>query len=291
MMTTDPIVYNVRERGRKFRGQDRCFDTAALASLINSPEVQEKVRHGDMLGYFGHWPRKKFGMEPQEGGILDGKVVSLPVALKTVELSATPDGTITHRAQFLDTNEGRIAQRLYESKSGGFSSAITPLPGTMPIIPKGFFGFDYVYEPNYTTNRGHKVILDGVEVEVDDENELIVLLDQVAEEGLMAASALNALFDSLHTQHTQTLQSMEAMHQRIERLMAENAALVSMAAAKVAPVLDSVGTLGVMAKPARNYGAYRQATLAPLASLIDPKAAPDDGAVRLVKERMGIRRG
>ncbi len=288
MMTTDRIVYNVRERGRKFRGQDRCFDTAALAALINGPEIQEKVRHGDMLGYFGHWPRVKFGMEPQEGGILDGKVVSLPVALRTVELSATDDGTITHRAQFLDTNEGRIAQRLYESKSGGFSSAITPLPGTMPVIAKGFFGFDYVYEPNYTTNRGHKVILDGVEVEVDEENELLAVLDHAAQEGIQAAGALNVLFDSLHAQHLVTIDAMEHMHAQIARLNAENAALISMAAARVAPVLDSVGSLGVAGKPARDFEAYRHATLAPL-KVLPQEIAPADPTTASLKSRLGIK--
>ena len=97
-LVTDSITYNVRERGRKHRGVDRNFDTAALAALINGAGVQEKVKHGDMMGYLGHWPRVKFGMEVTEGGIDPGtgKAVSLPMAIRTVELHADPDGSITH---------------------------------------------------------------------------------------------------------------------------------------------------------------------------------------------------
>jgi len=72
-----------------------------------------------MQGYFGHWPRIKFGMATQEGGILDGKVISLPLAVRTTHLSADTEGNITHQAEFLDTVEGRLAARLYESQSGG----------------------------------------------------------------------------------------------------------------------------------------------------------------------------
>lgn len=212
---TDKITYNVRERGRKARGVDRNFDTAALAALINGPAVQEKVNHGDMLGYYGHWPRLKLGMEPQEGGIVDGAVVSVAPALRTVELSAQPDGTIIHRAEFLDTEPGQIAQRLYQSKAGGFSSAIETVPRTTPAIPKGFFGFDFVNEPNYTTNRGHRIALDGVSAD-----DLADVLDSALAYAGAGEAEMMVLFDALQQQHADMLHTMQRVLRENEQLIA-----------------------------------------------------------------------
>lgn len=262
--TTDLITYNVKDRGRKARGQDRNFDTAALAALINGPEIQEKVRHGDMVGYFGHWPRVKLGMEPQEGGIVDGKVVAVSPALRTIELSADPDGTIRHRAEFLDTNEGLIAARLYQSKTGGFSSAITPLPGTTPIMAAGFHGFDYVLEPNYTTNRGHKVVLDGAEQELSEREALLALLDSAVGESVLAAITINNLFDSLYAQHLRALETLE-------RLSNENDLLVGrLASGQTGAVLDGVPVKAAMVGQVPDYERFRSMELAPLQRLKQP---------------------
>lgn len=280
-ITTDLITYNVRDRGRKARGQDRNFDTKALANLINGPDVQEKVKHGDMVGYFGHWPRVKLGMEPQEGGIVDGRVVSVTPALRTIELKAEADGTIRHRAEFLDTNEGLIASRLYQSKTGGFSSAITPLPGTNPILPAGFHGFDYVLEPNYTTNRGHKVVLDGVEG-LSEREELLAMLDSAVGESVMAAATINRLFDSLHAQHRLALETLE-------RLAQENDLLIGrLAAGQTGALLDDVGTKPLMALKAPDYERYRDMELAPLQRLPQSGEDAQSRALDAVISRMGL---
>lgn len=244
MLITDSITYNVRERGRKFRGQDRNFDTATLARLINSSDVQEKVKHGDMLGYFGHWPRVKFGMATVEGGVDkdSGKAVSLPMAVRTVELSAAPDGTITHRAEFLDTEAGHIAEGLYKSKAGGFSSAIDAVPGTNPHIPRAFHGFDYVYEPNYSTNRGHKLVLDSIGPE------MAAMLDQVIEQAAMEQTEMAMLFDSLHAQHERALDTLERMVNERD-LLVDKLALAS-GKARTA-VLDGLITEDMRVAPAR----------------------------------------
>lgn len=281
--TTDLITYNVRERGRKARGQDRNFDTSALAKLINGADVQEKVKHGDMVGYFGHWPRIKLGMEPAEGGIVDGKVVAVSPALRTVELRADADGTIRHRAEFLDTNEGLIAARLYHSKTGGFSSAITPLPGTNPVLPAGFHGFDYVLEPNYTTNRGHKVMLDGVEVPASERDELLAMLDSAVGESVMAAATINRLFDSLYEQHKLALETLE-------RLAQENDLLVGrLASGQQGSVLDGVGERPLMAMKAPDYERYLGMELAPLQRLPESRGGDASGrALDAVIRRMGL---
>lgn len=147
-MKTEIIRYNLLERGRKHRGVERRFDVDAIVKAVNSKETQERVTNRDMHGFYGHWARIKFGMMPEEGAIVAGKTVHIEPAIVTTLLKAHPDGTIEHQAEFLKTQSGELAWKLYTSKTGGFSSAIdTQKPE--------FFGFDYVLEPNYTTNRGY----------------------------------------------------------------------------------------------------------------------------------------
>lgn len=230
-LITDSITFNVRERGRTARGKDRNFDTVALAKLINSAAVQERVRHGDLVGYYGHWPRVKFGMDPSEGGIVDGKVVHIDPAIRTIELSAQPDGTITHRTEFLNTPGGMVAKALYLAKVGGFSSAIVTVPSTNPALPTAFEGFDYVKEPNFTFNRGYKLALDSAS---EDEGEaLMVMLDHVVDDYAHGSVVLAQLFDSVHVQLQQALAALERSTQ-------DNETLIAMIAKGGAVNLDSI---------------------------------------------------
>lgn len=282
-LITEKITYNVRDRGRKARGQARHFDTVALARLINSPGVQEKVKHGDMLGYFGHWPRIKLGMEPSEGGIIDGRPVSIPPALRTIELTADEEGNITHRAEFLDTNEGRIAARLYSSKAGGFSSAITMAANG--ASPTGFYGFDYVFEPNFTHNRGHKLALDSVAGESDQE-EVLAIMDSVVSEANQASAHLVHLFDSLQAQHERALETLQ-------RVLDENAVLIEQAAAG-RPVLDSAALEDVRIAPVlaeqgdiNEFKQFRDVELPPLQAL-DSAREKTDPLVKRALARFGV---
>lgn len=232
-MITDTITFNVRERGRVARGKDRNFDTVALASLINGAAVQEKVKHGDMVGYYGHWPRLKFGMEPAEGGIVDGKVVAVEPAIRIVELKAESDGTIRHRTEFLNTPGGVLAKALYDSKTGGFSSAIVTAPNTSPGVPIGFYGFDYVLEPNYTFNRGHKLVLDSAELA---EEGVLEFLDSVVSDYASGADVMAGLFDSVHRQLGDALAALE-------KATNENEVYLAMLAKRgLTQVLDSVNS-------------------------------------------------
>lgn len=91
-MQTKVITYNLRERGRQFRGKERNFNIRAICDAINGPACQERVKNRDMLGYYGHWPRIKFGMNPAEGGLDDGRPSLVEPALVTTMLRASPDG-------------------------------------------------------------------------------------------------------------------------------------------------------------------------------------------------------
>ena len=228
-MQTEVIRYNLRDRGRQFRGKERNFDVPRIVATVNGGACQEKVRHRDMFGYFGHWPRVKFGMNPSEGGLVDGKQVAVEPALVTISLKAFDDGTIEHQAEFLDTNAGRLAQRLYASKAGGFSSAIDELR------PE-FYGFDYVLEPNYTKNRGYDLALDGVLGTFDAVEAVAEYQEQIA--------GIGKLLDCVQQDRDRAVGDLERALSVVGRMEAEIVQLQSMLMKKGQPVtLDSIGTL------------------------------------------------
>jgi hypothetical protein len=234
--TTGLITYNAGQRHRRHRGVERNFDTASLAALINSPEVQEQVKNRDMWGYHGHWPRMAFGMQPGEGGVLDGKVVALEPAFVTTRLEADPDGTVRHEAEFLDTVPGKVAARVFAARAGGFSSAIACRPGTVKDVPVGFYGFDFVSEPNFTKNRGYA--LDSAAAAAaaeetpdlyiprgDDGKDIVdtIMMDAAAQESTATLKILDGMLRDLQADHERSLQSLN-------RVLAENRDLVAMLA-------------------------------------------------------------
>lgn len=208
-MQQPPLIrYNLKERGRKYRGRERNFNIKAMVESINGPATQERVQTRAMLGYFGHWPRVRFGMDPMEGGIADGKAHALEPALVTVSIKAYEDGTIEHQTNFLDTDTGKLASRMFANRVGGFSSAIDSRNNEL-------YGFDYVNEPNYSTNRGYDLVLDSVT------SGAMTLEDVIAEEHAEQMQAMNRLFDMMQASVDLALDSAS----RFER---ENAELMSM---------------------------------------------------------------
>jgi len=218
------IRYNLKDRGRKFTGQDRNFNIKAICDAVNSPECQERVEARDMQGYLGHWPRVRFGMSATEGGIADGKAHAVEAAIVTTHLKAFSDGTIEHRTEFLDTASGQIAAKMFSSKIGGFSSAIDP------AAPR-FYAFDYVANPNFLANSFRGVALD----DAFGGSACLTYDDVFQAEQNEHAQALNSILDSIEAERT----SVNAV---IERLTEENEQLLSMLARtgmSAGAVLDS----------------------------------------------------
>lgn len=160
--TTSAITYDLKDRNRKFTGQDRSnLDIKAMVQQINSARVQELVEKGDLLGYYGHQVRQKFGMFPPETAIIQGKLTPLIPAIRTVELSASDDGLVTHRQEFLNNSAGEIAYDQYCNKVGGFSTASDYATANGKLKATNFAGFDYVWQSNYATNTSFGVF-DGL---------------------------------------------------------------------------------------------------------------------------------
>lgn len=211
------ITYNLNDRARKYRGQDRNFNVKAICDAINSPACQERVKTRAMLGYFGHKPRILAGMDPVESIVVNGKYNEIEPAIVTTFLEALPDGTIKHQTEFLDSISGKKAARMYANRIGGFSSAIDQ---TRPE----FFGFDFVLDPNYSSNRGYA--LDSANMTLDE------VLNAAHEEEEEFWLRLVAEKDAKLADVSVTLDS----------LIAENEQLLSMLASKQTMVLDSVPT-------------------------------------------------
>ena len=211
-MKTAQIVYNLKERGRSHTGQPRSFDIPRLVAAINGPACQERVKNREMFGFYGHWPRIKFGMHPAEGGIAGGKAQSIEPALITTSLHAALDGTVEHQAEFLPTQTGQIAAKLYAARTGGFSSAIDQ---NKPEL----FGFDYVLEPNFTTNRGYSldsVLCEGGACAVGmdcDSLDAAILEEQF--------SAVSALLDAANAGRVLADQTMASLEEENARLRDE----------------------------------------------------------------------
>lgn len=244
-----PISYNLGDNGRVATGKGRNWDLLSAARVINSAAVQEAVKNGDMLGYYGHLPRTLFHtMRPVEGGIVDGKYVPIEHAVRTLELRADSDGTVTHTTEFLDTSPGEMADRADRNKVGGFSSFMTALPRTSPCIANGYYGQDYVAEPNYTANRSYRRVLDGVAGEEEGEIDLAVL-DSLIDYAQASSAAGDIAAQILGDVMPQYMQALEA----VTRMERENAMLMDRLAKtglSASVVLDSVGFVKI---PPANY--------------------------------------
>ena len=200
---TQVITYNLKDRGRKHTGQDRgSVDVPSLVKMINSAAVQEMVATNSMLGYYGHQVRQRFGMTPPETAFIDGREIRLQPAVRTVMLEAKPDGTVRHQQEFFDNEAGEYARKQFAAKVGGFSSAINTRNMGGMDVPTGFYGYDYVFQPNYAGNTG--AMLDGLMLPADG-----ACFDSVADP--MAMLAKEALEQTILSQYDSIHMAMAAM--------------------------------------------------------------------------------
>lgn len=233
METTPVIRYNLKDRGRVHTGQQRNFDIRKIADAINSPATQETVASRGMLGYYGHAPRIRYGLVPVEGGFEQGKYKVVQPAIVTTYLQADYDGNVEHRTEFLDTDDGQLAAKLWKGKIGGFSSAIDE-------NKPAFYGFDYVAQPNYLGNSFRNAVLDsaGASGDIITYDSVYAVEQAELAGGLVIASILDSVSAERH-----------ATNAVIERLTLENEALLSAMAAggrDASVVLDSMSAVRPM---------------------------------------------
>lgn len=263
------ITYNLKERGRQYRGKERNFNIPKLCASINGGATQERVSSRGMLGYFGHLPRQLAGLEPVESLVIDGRYNELDHAVVTTYLKAYQDGTIEHKTEFLDTVSGRKASNYYHQKIGGFSSAIDQ-------ILNDLYGFDYVVDANYLTNIGYA--LDSAGLVLDSANGALLTMDQiVAALRREEEESLLAIINRANTQIAQLAHALDSSTTENEELLsilaskgAGNAALDSVATLPISVSLDSVNRMR------RDTELFRQTATLPV--FIQPLSRDQDQA-------------
>ena len=267
------ITYNLKDRGRSHRGQDRNFNIKALMDSINGPATQERIKTRAMLGYFGHKPRVLFGMEPVESGVVAGKYNEIEPALVTTYLEAFADGTIKHKSEFLDSPSGRKAARMFANRIGGFSSAIDQGKNEL-------YGYDYVLDPNFSHNRGFS--LDSATNLTFDQ----VLDEARNEEDEFWNTLLNIKDNQIDTLST-TLDSLQSENNDLISLLAK-AGLDNTPKAPILPIsvaLDSVSRFN-----ADRDTFKREAVLPGFVETINTEAIQSNDNYNTLLAQMGIGR-
>lgn len=253
------ITYSLRDRGRRYTGVDRDFNIPAVVKHINGPEVQEKVANRELLGYYGHGVRQLIGLDPAESFVSKGQYNEVEPAIVTTRVRAENDGTIIHKTEFLPTGSGEKAAKAWSAKVGGFSSAIDGNSWK-------FYGFDYVFNPNYAKNRGFLFdsatgggmmaegdLEDLIEaVRQEDYQMLSAILDKAQSENQMLRSALS------HAEH-----DIEDLMSTVMRLEKQNGVMLDSASIErdgfaPAMVLDASATRDLQ----RRISAFESANLA-----------------------------
>ena len=117
MPKTSKITFNVNDLQRQHTGQKTLWQRRAC-TVNQFPTVQERITKGDLLGFYGHWPRKKVWDATKRGRHGWRQANHLKPAIRTTFLEADNNGNLTHQTEFLDTQEGKDAYDLYQNKVG-----------------------------------------------------------------------------------------------------------------------------------------------------------------------------
>ncbi len=199
---TKTLTYNLANRGRVHGGKDRSnVDIQGMIRKINSAEVQEQVDAGFMNGFCGHQIRQRWGMVPPESIEIDGKMIYLEPATRTLSVKAFDDGTVEHKQEFFENVAGEHVMRQYKAKIGGFSTAVNFFIDGPILRPNIFAGFDYVFSPNYVDNASIGLF------DSSTASEVLPIINQ------MLDTEIVALYDSMYASN-QDYEYIQAMSKR-----------------------------------------------------------------------------
>lgn len=201
-------TFNIFDTGRKYTGKQRGYILDNVKSVLTAPEVEERLRLRELVGYVSHGLREMAGKltlgETLPVHLPNGQmtVVNAIPACVTVGLSIDDDGNLTHTQEVLDNDEGRKLLGLHNSRIGGFSWACGGGKVGGNTLINGFYGFDYVHNPLFAGNRGY--VLDSASAE--DEFDRQAVLDNLTSAGVpegereMVLDSFNAsmAFESAH---------------------------------------------------------------------------------------------
>ncbi|MCG9773675.1 head processing protein, partial [Vibrio diabolicus] len=133
--------------GRKLSANKRNYIIKAVQAMINSPRTKELLRLGEAYGYYGHQSRQranKLSIGETEVIMINGRpvVVENVPSNRTVSITCSDDGIVEHTQEFLDTDTGRIALGLHNSRAGGWSWATGGQDTREASITTSYHGMD-----------------------------------------------------------------------------------------------------------------------------------------------------
>ena len=155
--------FSLFDEGRKYTGHHRKYILENAKAICYAPITREKIALREALGFYGHGRRELTG----KLNVREVEIVKLPggnsvvmenePACVTLGFDISDDGIVTHRQEILDNEPGRKVSALNKSRIGGFSWACGGGDGGAMGATRltGFSGFDYVFDPGFTKNRGY----------------------------------------------------------------------------------------------------------------------------------------
>lgn len=116
-------------------------DVAMVRRAIKAPLVRERLALAEMFGYYEQRPLTD---DPQN-----------PPAFRTVKISVSDDGVVTHTEEMFNTFTGDAVDAMEHSGVGGWSWAY--VDGSGKPDWRRFTGFDYKRRPNISASFGRVV--------------------------------------------------------------------------------------------------------------------------------------
>jgi len=174
------VKFNIFQTGRDISHKERGYVLDNVREVIDSPQVQERVKKRQLFGYYGHTMRELAGkMSLGAKNVLklsNGQeiVADAVPACVCSELSIDDEGNVTHTQEILKTPEGDTIKALHTSKVGGFSWAASGGAKGKNTFLSDLFGFDYVPNPRNLNNNGFGLVLDSDEQDSVPSREKII---------------------------------------------------------------------------------------------------------------------
>lgn len=161
--------FNLKDHGRS-DGNGRGYLIDSVRRMRNSPLFNERLKLGELYGYFGHNLRQLAGkMDLDETTIVqfEGKpvVIETVPSNRTVAFEVSDDGVVTHTQEILDTPSGRAVAAMLDAGVGGWSWAVNGIQGIAGAIARTFHGFDFVKHPSYIDLEKQQAMFESVGVD------------------------------------------------------------------------------------------------------------------------------
>jgi hypothetical protein len=229
--------------GRKLSANKRNYIIKAVQAMINSPRTQELLRLGEAYGYYGHQSRQranKLSIGETEVIMINGRpvVVENVPSNRTISITCSDDGIVEHTQEFLDTDTGRIALGLYNSRAGGWSWATGGQDTREASITTSYHGMDYVLQPNY-------ISLDHPAMMMESANSEQMILESLQEQGFDEESARNIYANMTQQSNVELVGDLTNQLMYLESVNAELREKVEQNAKATSMLLDVVDSLPI----------------------------------------------